>query len=104
MIWWAILLVFLGVAIGILAGRTPGIHVNTTIPLLLSLSFFFPSPYYLAVLIVSVAVTEIFIDYIPSIFLGAHDADTALSVLPGHRLLLEGGCCNRKITGGNNFF
>jgi len=45
---------------------------------------------YLIVLVVSVAVTEMFIDYIPSIFLGAPEADTSLSVLPGHRLLLEG--------------
>jgi len=40
--------------------------------------------------VISVAVTEMFIDYIPSIFLGAPEADTSLSVLPGHRLLLEG--------------
>jgi len=90
MILESILLVFLGIAIGVFAGLTPGIHVNTTIPIIMSLSFLLPSPYYLAVLIVSVAVTEMFIDYIPSIFLGAPEADTSLSVLPGHRLLLEG--------------
>jgi len=75
MILESILLVFVGIGIGVFAGLTPGIHVNTTI---------------LAVLVVSVAVTEMFIDYIPSIFLGAPEADTSLSVLPGHRLLLEG--------------
>jgi len=85
-----VLLVFLGVSIGILAGITPGIHINTMIPLLLSLSFLFPNPYYIAILIVSVSCTEMFIDYIPSIFIGAPDTDTALSVLPGHRLLFEG--------------
>ena len=90
MILESILLVFVGVGIGVFAGITPGIHVNTTIPIILSLSFLLPSPYYLAVLVVSVAVTEMFIDYIPSIFLGAPEADTSLSVLPGHRLLLEG--------------
>jgi len=90
MILESVLLVFIGVAIGVFAGLIPGIHVNTTIPLIMSLSFLLPSPYYLAVLVISVAVTEMFIDYIPSIFLGAPEADTSLSVLPGHRLLLEG--------------
>jgi putative membrane protein len=90
MILESFLLVFVGMGIGVFAGLTPGIHVNTTIPIIMSLSFLLPSPYYLAVLVVSVAVTEMFIDYIPSIFLGAPEADTSLSVLPGHRLLLEG--------------
>lgn len=36
------------------------------------------------------AVTHTFLDAIPSIFLGAPDASTALAVLPGHKLLLEG--------------
>lgn len=90
MILETVLLVFIGIAIGVFAGLIPGIHVNTTIPLIMSLSFLLPSPYYLAVLVISVAVTEMFIDYIPSIFLGAPEADTSLSVLPGHRLLLEG--------------
>jgi len=90
MILESILLVFVGIAIGVFAGLTPGIHVNTTIPIIMSLSFLLPSPYYLAVLVVATAVTEMFIDYIPSIFLGAPEADTSLSVLPGHRLLLEG--------------
>jgi len=90
MILESILLVFIGIGIGVFAGLTPGIHVNTTIPIIMSLSFLLPSPYYLAVLVVATAVTEMFIDYIPSIFLGAPEADTSLSVLPGHRLLLEG--------------
>jgi len=90
MILETILLVIFGIGIGVFAGLTPGIHVNTTIPIIMSLSFLLPSPYYLVVLVVSVAITEMFIDYIPSIFLGAPEADTSLSVLPGHRLLLEG--------------
>lgn len=85
-----ILLSLAGVGIGIFA-MLPGIHINTTLPLLMALSLFLNlQPYHAAVLIVSVAITECFIDLIPSIFLGAPDADTALSVLPGHRLLMEG--------------
>ena len=82
--------ILLGIAIGTFAGLCPGIHINTTIPLLLSLAVFIESPLNAAVLIVSVSITEMFVDQIPAIFLGAPDADTALCVLPGHRLLFEG--------------
>jgi len=85
-----ILFSLVGLAIGLVAGLTPGIHVNTLIPLILSLSIFIENPYYLATIIISVAVTEVFLDFIPSIFIGAPEADTSLSVLPGHRLLLKG--------------
>lgn len=90
MIFQSLLFTSLGIMIGLFAGITPGIHVNTIIPIILSLSFFIKNPYHLAILIVSVAITEIFVDMIPSIFLGAPETDTALAVLPGHRLLLEG--------------
>jgi putative membrane protein len=36
------------------------------------------------------AVTHTFVDFIPSILLGAPDEGSVLSVLPGHRLLLRG--------------
>jgi len=36
------------------------------------------------------AITHTFLDTIPAIFLGAPEADTALSILPGHKLLSEG--------------
>lgn len=36
------------------------------------------------------SITHTFLDSLPSVFLGAPDADMALAVLPGHRLLLEG--------------
>ena len=85
-----ILFSLLGVLVGIGMGLLPGMHINNVIPLILSFSLFFTSPYNLVVFIISVAITDIFIGYIPSIFLGAPDANTSLSVLPGHRLLLEG--------------
>jgi len=61
--------------------------------MLISSSTFFlsyTSPIILAVFIISLALTHTFLDSIPSIFLGAPDPDMALSVLPGHRLLLGG--------------
>jgi len=86
----AILFSLLGIAVGTAVGLLPGMHINNILPLILSLSFLFASPYSLVVFIISIAVTQIFISYICSIFLGAPDGDTALSVLPGHRMLLDG--------------
>ncbi|MBU1703977.1 MAG: tripartite tricarboxylate transporter permease, partial [Nanoarchaeota archaeon] len=69
------------------------IHVNLVSVLLYTLSGFllgFANPLSLAVFIIAMSVTHTFLDSIPSIFLGAPDPDMALSVLPGHRLLLDG--------------
>jgi len=86
-----ILISILGILVGLFSGLMPSMHVNTLIPLLFSLSLSLNlSPYHSAVLIVSTAMSEIFFNFIPSIFLGAPEENTALSVLPGHKLLLEG--------------
>ncbi|MBI2545298.1 MAG: tripartite tricarboxylate transporter permease [Candidatus Aenigmarchaeota archaeon] len=79
-----------GLTLGILLGLLPGMHINNVLPLILSLAYLFPDPYYLTVFIISTAVSQLFTSFIPSIFLGAPDTDHALSVLPGHRMLLEG--------------
>ena len=84
----AILFTVLGTAAGILLGLVPGMHINNLLPLIIALSFL--PPHSLTVFIVSLSVTQIFIGYISSIFLGAPNEDSSLSVLPGHRLLLEG--------------
>jgi len=44
----------------------------------------------MAALIVAMSIANVFINYIPSTFLGAPEEGTELSVLPAHRLLLEG--------------
>lgn len=80
----------LGVPLGIVLGLLPGMHINNVIPIMLSLSFLVNNPYYLAILIISTATVQIFTSFIPSIFLGAPDEDTSLSVLPGHKMLMEG--------------
>jgi putative membrane protein len=85
-----IILSLFGVVVGIGMGLLPGMHKNNVISLILPLSIFFASPYNLVVFLISVLITHIFISYIPSIFLGAPEENTSLSVLPGHRLLLEG--------------
>jgi putative membrane protein len=85
-----ILISFLGISIGVIIGLLPGMNINNILPLILSAITIFHSPYHIAALIVSIAITQIFISYIPSIFLGAPSEDTSLSVLPGHKMLLEG--------------
>tara|TARA_Y100000310_G_C20631392_1_gene788836 strand:+ start:516 stop:1727 length:1212 start_codon:yes stop_codon:yes gene_type:complete len=83
----------LGVGFGIITGLIPGVHVNLISLLLLSLSGYFlgfTSPLVLSIFIIAMSVTHSFLDAIPATFLGAPDAAMALSVLPGHQLLLEG--------------
>jgi len=81
----------LGIGLGVFTGLVPGIHVNNLTPMLvaLALSSSIP-PMCLAAVIVSMSLVNTFISYIPSTFLGAPEEGTELSVLPAHRLLLEG--------------
>jgi len=85
-----LLFLLLGTALGVLMGLVPGIHPNMILLLIPSLLLLNISPLMLIVFVVSLGITNVFLDYIPSILLGAPDSSSALSVLPGHRLLLEG--------------
>lgn len=83
----------LGVLSGTITGLTPGIHINLIGAITLSLSFYLlkiTSPIILITFIISMAIAHTFIDFIPSIFLGAPNEETVLSILPGHKLLQEG--------------
>ena len=89
-----ILAIFIGLIIGTLTGITPGIHINLVSAILLSFSaslILHIPPLALVVFLVTVAMTHTFVDFIPSIFLGAPNAeDNALSILPGHEMLIKG--------------
>ena len=95
-----------GAMLGTFTGLAPGIHVNT-LALIMLVSY--PTiadlmgtacgtfgiglghvPMLVCCIIISASVVHSFVDFIPSVFLGAPDEDTVLSVLPGHRLLLSG--------------
>lgn len=91
---WLLFALFFGVGMGSLTGLIPGFHVNNVALILLALS-----PVMLgwgiplsavAAIIVSTGTVHTFLNYIPSALLGAPDADQALSLLPGHRMLLSG--------------
>jgi putative membrane protein len=93
MIWHILAAVVIGVGAGCVTGLSPGVHINLVSLLLLSVSpvlLRFTNPIVLCCFIIAMAVTHSFLDAVPSIFLGAPDADQALNVLPGHKLLLEG--------------
>lgn len=83
----------IGVLLGVFTGLIPGIHTNLISVFLISLSPFllgFVGVESLIVLIVAMGLTNSFVDIIPSIYLGAPNEDNALSILPGHKMLLEG--------------
>ncbi len=83
-----------GVIVGTFTGLAPGIHINLISALIVSLfaSFLLTSiaPIAIVVFLVSMAITHTFVDYIPSVFLGAPDEDNVLSILPGHEMLNQG--------------
>jgi len=88
-----ILALAMGVILGTFTGLIPGIHINLIGAILISLSAKLAlsiNPIYLIAIIVSMAITHIFVDFIPSIFLGCPDTDTELSILPGHEMLKQG--------------
>lgn len=83
--------ILIGFLLGVFTGLLPGIHVNNIALVLSSLSPLFPIPiFYTAIILFSCYITNTFIDIIPSVFIGAPDEETAIAVLPSHKLLLEG--------------
>lgn len=81
-----------GIGLGVITGLLPGIHINLVasilIPLLLAENSL--APFALAAGVVALAATHTILDFIPSVYLGAPEEETALSVLPAHKLLQQG--------------
>ncbi len=83
----------LGILAGTFTGLMPGIHINLIGAALVSGTFSIlagVNPIYLIVFIVAMSISHVFLDFIPSIFLGAPEDGTELSVLPGHEMLKRG--------------
>lgn len=81
----------LGIVAGCVTGLLPGIHINLVSSLLVSSVLFLPfSPFALVIFIASMAITHTMLDFVPSVYLGAPEDTTFLSVLPGHEMLKEG--------------
>ena len=84
---------FIGILIGTTTGMIPGIHVNTAGAIIFASSGFllgFLSPEFLCVMLVSMSIAHALIEFIPSMLLGVPQEGTATSILPGHRMVLEG--------------
>ena len=84
---------FIGILIGTTTGMIPGIHVNTAGAILFASSTFlltFLSPEFLCVLMVAMSIAHALIEFVPSMLLGVPQEGTATSILPGHRMVLQG--------------
>jgi len=97
----AVIMSLAGAVAGTFTGLIPGIHVNTLASMMLvlypalgSLMSGFTDPSYAPILvssfIMSASVVHSFVDFVPSVFIGAPDPDEVLTMLPGHRLMMEG--------------
>jgi len=86
-----IVFTLVGVAFGIITGLIPGMHVNTLAAILIGFFYKYEFPGLpLAYFVIGLSVANSFSGFIPSIFLGAPDESTVLSVAPGHRMLKRG--------------
>ena len=91
----------LGALLGTATGLLPGLHVNNValllvavqVPATAALSSLLPAPLVplaLVAFVLAAAVAHAFSSFVPSVFLGAPEEDTALAVLPAHRMLMRG--------------
>src|SRR3989344_5453645 len=88
-----LLAILLGCMMGVFTGITPGLHINLVSVMLLSLSpvlLGYTNVIVVAAFIIAMSITHTFTDFISATYLGAPADDTALAVLPAHRMLLEG--------------
>jgi putative membrane protein len=101
-----IVFTLIGSLAGIITGLVPGIHVNSVAYMILAsqsaiismavwaFGWALPDNTQLLIIVSSLVmgnvITHTFLDFIPSVFLGAPEGDTALSLLPGHRMMLAG--------------
>jgi len=77
----------MGVGLGLLLGLVPSMHINNFLPFFVLLSF---TNNQLFFFVIAASMAYVFSSFFPAILLGVPNEDTALNVLPGHRLVLEG--------------
>jgi len=83
----------LGVLSGVITGLIPSLHPNNLIAIILLNVSLFLSIFNLEQLIVyitALSISHSFTSFLASIIFGVPEEDTVLSVLPGHRLMLNG--------------
>lgn len=85
--------IFISIIIGAITGLIPGIHSNLLAAILVTLAPLFSgiiSPITVAVSIITIAIIHLFVSAIPTVLLGVPDSEKIVTILPNHRLLLEG--------------
>ncbi|MBI2448849.1 tripartite tricarboxylate transporter permease [Candidatus Pacearchaeota archaeon] len=85
-----VIALILGIIAGVFTGLTPGLHINLVGAFLISSAAISSYNIEFIVFIVAMSITHTFLDFIPSVFIGAPEEETSLSVLPGHDLLKKG--------------
>ncbi|WP_058947249.1 tripartite tricarboxylate transporter permease [Thermococcus sp. 2319x1] len=85
MLRWAML----GILFGTITGITPALHVNTLASIVGSF-LISTGDFSYVVLLYSMGLTHTFLDAFPSTFFGIPEEETAISVLPAHKLALQG--------------
>ncbi len=82
----------LGLIAGLITGITPGLHVNTVNSFILIGLTSLLSRFQIAsiIFVVVLTITHSIVDIVPSIFLGAPNEESFLTVLPGHEMLVKG--------------
>lgn len=87
------LAVFLGLVCGIVTGLLPGLHVNLLAQIVVSLCFSFSfsfSSQIPLVFLVALALSNSFFSFLPPLFIGTAQSDTALVLLPAQQMMQEG--------------
>lgn len=80
-----------GVALGTTSGLIPGLHTNNMALLLAGAAPSIPGPsLYVGMAMLAAGVTHTFLEIVPTLALGVPAPATAVTALPGHRLVLEG--------------
>ncbi len=80
--------VLAGVLVGVVTGLTPGLHANLVATLVVASKL--PGELPVLAFLCSLAVSHVFHDAIPSIFLGVPSEGSVMAVLPGHKMVLQG--------------
>ena len=85
--------ILLGCLFGVVTGLIPGLYINLVALILFSISpvlLGYTNVIAVASFIIAMSITHTFTDFISATYLGAPADDTALAVLPAHKLLLDG--------------
>ena len=79
--------VLAGIALGLIAGLVPGLHPNTFATVLSGIGL---DPLLVQFCIIALAAAATVFECLRAIFLFIPDSDTVLTILPGHRMLMQG--------------